>query len=320
MKNLGLTLVMVLFSTFSFGQVFDSFGSGTEVADTAKKTTLEPIRAPIDKVYKQVHLSQYKPMEFSPLREADLLWSQLIWSVIDLREKMNHPMYFPTETKGNWKSLMRAILDVTTDTSEGNPSPLRVYEDEYATIPFTVEGIKENTGTYSTQPIINEWGEEIGQQTTFIPWGAKDVYQYVIKDQFFIDKQRSVKDERIIVICPMFWYEPVNTYGSYDDGGGDDDMPGVTTRRWRRFGWLLFSEMRPMLATTGVFNQQNNGQRRTYDDIFMQRHYSSFIRSEENVHDNREINEYIVNGMDQRLEGDAIKNKIRFREHEMWEY
>jgi len=317
MKNLGLTLVMVLFSTFSFGQVFDSFGSETE-ADTAKKTTLDPIRDPIDKVYKQVHLTRHKPMEFSHLREADLLWSQLIWSVIDLREKMNHPMYFPTETKGNWKSLMRAILDVTTDTSEGNPSPLRVYEDEYATIPFTIEGIRENTGTYSTIPIINEWGEEIGQKTTFIPWGAKDVYQYIIKDQFFIDKQRSVKDERIIVICPMFWYEPVNTYQSYDTG--DDDMPGMPTKKWRRFGWMYFPEMRQMLATTETFNPQNNAHRRTYDDIFMQRHYSSFIKAAENVHDNREINEYLVNGMDQRLEGDAIKNQIRFREHEMWEY
>jgi len=316
MKNLGLILVIVLFSVSSFGQVFES--SGTEGNATQSSGVLDAVRSPVDGVYKKIHISEYKPMEFAPLREADVLWSQLIWSVVDLREKMNHPMYFLTETKGNWKSLMQAILDATTDTTEANPSPLRVYDDEYVTIPYTIEGIKANTGVSVTKDIIKEWGEIIDQQTIFTSWGAKEVFQYVIKDQFFIDKQRSVKDERIISICPMFWYEPLNTFQSYD--GGDDDMPGVTTRRWRRFGWMYFPEMRQMLATTETFNPQNNAQRRTYDDIFMQRRYSSFIRAEENVHNNRDISEYMVNGMDQRIEADRIKEKIRFREHEMWEY
>jgi len=315
MKSLGLTLMIVLFTTLSFGQVFNS-----SKADTAKKgpTMMEPIRKPIDGVYDKVHIPKYTPMAFAHLREADVLWSQLVWSVIDLREKMNHPLYFPTENKGNWKSLMQAILDATTDTTESNPSPLRVYSDEYVNIPFTIEGIKENIGTSATVDILDSiYGDVIGQQTIFIQWGAKEVFQYIIKDQYFIDKQRSVKDERIISVCPMFWYIPLTTYQSSDDDG---DMPSTGGRKWRRFGWMYFPEMRPMLATTEVFNPQNNAQRRTYDDVFMQRHYSSFIKAEEGVHDNREINEYIVNGMDQRLEAEKIKEKIRFREHEMWEY
>jgi len=318
MKNLGLTLVICLFSTLSFGQVFES--SGTEADTTPKGTNvMEAMRPPVDKVYDKIHIEKFQPMGFSPLREADVLWSQLIWSVIDLREKMNHPLYFPTENKGNWKSLMQAILDATIDTSEANPSPLRVYSDEYVNIPYTIEGIKEFTGTSTTMDILDTiYGDVIGQQTIFVSWGAKEVFQYIIKDQYFIDKQRSVKDERIISVCPMFWYEPLTTYqSSYDEEG---DMPGIGSRKWRKFGWMYFPEMRQMLATTEVFNPQNNAQRRTYDDIFMQRHYSSFIKAEENVHDNREINEYIVNGMDQRIEGDAVKDKIRVREHEMWEY
>jgi gliding motility associated protien GldN len=260
-------------------------------------------------------------MAYAPLREADVLWSNLTWSVIDLREKMNHPMYFPTETKGNWKSLMQAILDATTDTSEANPSPLRVYDDEYATIPYTIEGMKEITGTSTTIDLIDDYGDPTGeQQTIFVAWGAKEIFQYVIKDQYFVDKQRSIMEPRLIVVCPMFWYIPLNTNyqtSSYDDDG---DMPGVSGRKWRKFGWLYFPEMRPMLATTETFNPQNNAQRRNYDDIFMQRHFSSFIKAEENVHDNREINMYTVNGMDQRLEAEKMKERIRKREHEMWEY
>lgn len=326
MKNLGLTLMICLFTTLSFGQLENS----TKNTEQGESTNImEPIREPVDKVYKQIHLSQYKPMEYAPLREADVLWSQLIWSVIDLREKMNHPMYFPTEKKGNWKSLMQAILDATTDTTEGNPNPLRVYDDEYLTIPYTMQGIRENTGTMATIPIIDpDYGDIIGDSSIFVSWGTKEVFQYMLKYQYFIDKQRSVKDERLLYVAPMFWYEPLTTgaqtesssYEESDGEGGDEDMPTVSSRKWRRFGYLYFKEMRPMLATTEIFNPQNNAQRRTYDDIFVQEHYSSFIRAEENVHDNRNIFEYTVNGMDQRLEGDKIKEKIRTREHEMWEY
>jgi gliding motility associated protien GldN len=320
MKKLGLTIVMILFSTLSFGQVFESTGveasQGTDTAQNA--SVMDAIRPPVDGVYEKRHLPTYQPMALTPLREADVLYASLTWRVIDLREKMNLPLYFPTEPKGNWKSLMQAILDATTDSSEANPNPIRVYTDEYLMVPFTMEAIKSNTGQASIIPIVNDWGEEIGQQTVFAAWGSKEIYQYLIKEQYFFDKQRSVKEERIIGICPMFWYEPSNT--SYQESNEDDDMVSATSRKWRNFGWLYFQEIRPMLAVTEVFNPQNNGQRRTYDDIFMQRRFSSYIRGIENVYNNRGINEYIVNGMDQRLKSDEISEELRRKEHEMWEY
>jgi len=317
MKNLGLTLMIVLFTVLSFGQVIQS--SGVDTAGKGKSTgVMDPVRPPVDGVYKKIHINKYTPMGYAPLREADVMWSQLIWSVIDLREKMNHPLYFPTDSKGNWKSLMQAILDATTDTSEANPSPLRVYDDEYVSIPYTVQGIKANMGNTNVVPIVDDYGEETGQKIVFIPWGAKEVYQYILKDQYFIDKQRSVEEPRLMVVCPMFWYVSTATYQS--SGDQESDMGAVGGRKWRKFGFMYFPEMRKMLATTEVFNPQNNAQRRTYDDVFMQRHFSSFIKAEENVHDNRGIDEYIVNGMDQRLEADRIKETIRVREHEMWEY
>jgi gliding motility associated protien GldN len=319
MKKLGLALIIILFNSYYFGQVFESTGSGSSnAADTTKSDVMDAIRPPIDGTYQKIHLPQYQPMTLAYMREADVLYSCLTWRAIDLREKMNHPLYFPTETKGNWKSFMQTILDATTDTSEANPSPIRVYNDEYLTTPYTIEGLRNNSGQSSIVPLINEWGEDTGQQVVFTSWGPKEVYQYLLKEQYFIDKQRSVKEERIIGICPMFWFEPVNTSSSEESY--DADMPSVIARRWRNFGWLYFEEIRPMLAVSEVFNPQNNAQNRTYDDIFMQRRFSSYIKGVQNVHNNRGINEYVLNGMDQRLEADYIAEKLRQREHEMWEF
>jgi gliding motility associated protien GldN len=320
MKKLGLIIVIALFSSFSFGQVFESTGTGESgSADTAKKTdVMDAIRPPIDGAYKKIHHQQHRPMDLAYIREADVLYSSLTWRVIDLREKMNLPLYFPTETRGNWKSLMQTILDVTTDSSEANPNPIRVYSDEYLRTPYTVQGIKNNTGYPSIINKVNEWGEDTGQEVVFITWGSREVYQYIIKEQYIVDKQRSVKEERIIGICPMFWYESTADY--QQEESYDDDMPSASGRKWRAFGWLYYPEMRSVLAVTEVFNPQNNGQRRTYDDIFMQRHFASVIRGSENVYNNRGINEYIVNGMDQRLEADKISEGLRNKEHELWEF
>ena len=318
MKRSNLILVFVFLCSLSFAQTYES--TGGEDSDTVAAGVMDAIRAPIDGIHKtHPYLLTHKPMDFAYVRWDDILYSTLTWSVIDLREKINHPLYFPTESRGNWKSLMKAITDAVTDSSEANPTPLYVYNDEYLTIPYTIEGLRAIMGESYPDDSLNDWGEVVGQKRVHIEWGAKDVFQYIIKDQYIIDKQRSVMEPRLLAICPMFWIERRdNTMQASNDD--DDDMPAVTPRRWRPFGWLYYEEMRPTLVTTEVFNNHNNAQRRTYDDIFVQRRFSSFIKAVENVHNNRQINEYWVNGMDQRLEADAIKESIRYKEHEMWEF
>jgi gliding motility associated protien GldN len=320
MKKVGLILASISLYVVSFAQTYESTGTEGNTNDSATNV-MAPVRAPIDGVYKKVHLPQFKPVSLQHVREADILYTKVTWSAIDLREKMNHPLYFPTETKGSWKSLMQTIFDITTDSSETNPYAVMVYYDEFLTIPFTREGLKEGLGTTQIVPAFSEDGEEIGQKTIFISRRSSEVFKYILKDQYIIDKQRSVMEPRIIGICPMFWFENLNAPPAYQEEEAlDDDMPAAPLRRWREYGWLYYDELRPALAVTEVFNQKNNAQRRTYDDIFLMRHFSSYFRGVENVHNDRQISEYILNGMDQRLEADALKEEIRTYEHDLWEF
>ncbi len=318
MKRLSLALALFCTISLSYGQVIESQTGDTTAAQT---TVMEPIRAPIDGIYQKKQLPQRTPIGLVTPREADYMFSKLIWRVIDLREKMNHPLYYPKEPQGNWKSLMSAILDAI-DTSEANVEPLRIYEDEFLTTPMNPTALKENMGEKKVETLYNEWGEDTGQVELFIAWGPAEIFRYRIKEVWFIDKQRSVLDQRIINLCPMFWYTSVAESYANEEASSDDDegLAPVSNRRWRNFGYIYYNEIRNIFAVTEVFNPKNNAQRRTYDDIFIQRHFSSFIEGEENVHNNRRINEYIVNGYDQILESERIHEELRVMEEDLWEF
>jgi hypothetical protein len=49
----------------------------------------------IDGVYVKTDVPQKKMVPYEFVRESDVMWSKRVWSYIDLREKINHPLYYP---------------------------------------------------------------------------------------------------------------------------------------------------------------------------------------------------------------------------------
>src|ERR1035437_3483279 len=77
-------------------------------------------------VYIPEHLPNRKPIPYVPLREADVMWMHRIWRVIDLREKINHPLYFPTdEVAAKRPSLFLVIKQgiINHELSVYDPNP-----------------------------------------------------------------------------------------------------------------------------------------------------------------------------------------------------
>ena len=95
MKKFGLLLLGLLAATFVFAQD-DEYGS----------TMDQPVRKPAEFAWEQVDVGEFSdPVAYAPIRQADVMYYYTVWRTIDLREKVNHPLYFPSETKGTWRSL-----------------------------------------------------------------------------------------------------------------------------------------------------------------------------------------------------------------------
>ena len=270
-------------------------------------------------VYKKEKHHEKKIQHYAPLRQADVMWSRKVWREIDLRQKINHPFYYP-ENNGvpgaavtdDRRSLIDVIYNAIQEgslTAYGNP----VYDDEFRE-PMAEEEVKAIGGAGETIEEAVNWDkvadgmseeEALERKATPTYFDRNMVKKWRLKEVWFFDKQRSVMDVRIVGIAPL--------------GEDVDEVTGQLMGTFSPLFWVHFPEARKILINAEVFNLvKNDAERRTYDDIFWKRMFSSTITKEANVMD-RKINEYMV-GLDALLEAERIKTEIFNIEHDLWEY
>ena len=274
----------------------------------------------MNSIYKKEKHHNKRVQPYAPLRQADVMWSRKIWRDIDLRQKINHPFYYPMNNgdddqirTDDRKSLIDVIYSAVlegTITAYGQPT----YDDEFR-FPMTAAEVR-NVGN-AEQKIIQVYDKELIAQgvdaelamkdsTLNVPFDRNIIKKWRLKEEWFFDKQRSVMDVRIIGMAPL-------------QEDRDEINPKILLGSFSPIFWVHFPEARKILINAEVYNLvKNDAERRTYDDIFWKRMFGSTIIKESNVMD-RKLEEYKV-GLDALLEAENIKAEIFNLEHDLWEY
>jgi gliding motility associated protien GldN len=257
--------------------------------------------------FKDIYQKSFPDNEKIPytyLREADVFWSKRIYRMIDLREKINQPLYYPiTSTADGRKSFINVLLEEIKNGSvpafDGNSQTA-----DTAVVPTTYADIESKMGA----------GMVIRQIQDIITGQPKDtnimeepkpemVKQLMLYEEWYYDKKHSKIDARIIGVCPIYV--------------GDDIATGRIKKD--RLFWVRYDDIRDILSKKEAFNPQNDAQRLSFDDLFMQRRFSSYVVAESNVYGDRFISEYTV-GKDAMFEAERVKKYIQDFEHDLWEY
>ena len=269
-------------------------------------------------VYKKEKHHNKKVQRYAPLRQADVMWSRKIWREIDLRQKINHPFYYPeNDGVGHTIDDRKSLIDVIYNAimHEGLTAYGNAARDDEFREPMTSEDRKTIGGAKSEWITVPDWdtrgmigGDPNAMKDTLneTPFNRNTVKKWRIKEEWFFDKQRSVMDVRIIGLAPL-------------KEDRDEVDPTILTGSFSPLFWVYFPEARERLINAEVFNlAKNDAERRTYDDIFWKRMFASTIVKEANVM-NRKVNEYMI-GLDGLLEAQRIKEEIFNIEHDLWEY
>ena len=63
----------------------------------------------LDGVYIKENTPTRRVIPYTQVREADVMWMKRVWRTLPLREKMNHPLFYPVDEIDNRKSLFDVL-------------------------------------------------------------------------------------------------------------------------------------------------------------------------------------------------------------------
>ncbi len=252
------------------------------------------------------------PLPYGYVDDRDILWSKMVWEYMDLNEKMNLPFYYPADTSNidpNRRSLYDTLLK-GIKTGE----IVDVYDDPYFTTRLTKEEIEKTLVKIDTTDAGIEkinFGEPLLEEDINIRYlVSADIQAYKLKGLFYFDKRQGELRYRMLGIAPVA--PDVN----FIDEGETTDL-----EEYVELFWVWYPSARDILHRMKVFNPKNAAYPLSYDLLLTARRFTSLIYREENVYGNRDIAEYIKNNaLFQVLEAMKIKENIRNKEIDMWNY
>ena len=247
--------------------------------------------------------SEKKSIQYPEVDDTDVLWSKVVYEFIDLNEKLNFQLLFPvndeqyTSTrKSLWKIIRENVENGTID------EVFDVRNDNF---------LNSNKIT-GTEKIKDFYGSKFtpGDSRPQTYATSSDITGYKIKGVWFFDKKHSEMKYRLLGIQPV----GRNLKESGKEQG---------------YFWIWYPSIRDVLSNHMVFNDKNNNNRISFDDLLVNRRFSSYIYKYDNVYGDRTIRDYIRqrNGESNRqyqlrliMESERIKKEILDFDVDMWGY
>jgi gliding motility associated protien GldN len=268
------------------------------------------------KTASQLEADNDKPLPYGYVEDRDVLMGKMVWEIIDLDERVNFPLYFPVDTNNVGKDRRSLFNVLISEIKSGRIT--EVYYDDYFN---EKKSLKDMESSFTYIDTTDAGREEYNTYLDEYKSGAKvldaqyidkrelsayDVSGYKIKGFWYFDKRQGEMKYRLLGICPV-------APEAREIGAENPDVIELF--------WIYFPATRDVLHEWNSFNDRNSAVPLTFDHLLNSRRFNGVIYKEENVYGDRQIAEYMKdNALNQLLESERIKEKIRNFEQDMWNY
>lgn len=244
-------------------------------------------------------------------KAEDIAWSRVVYRVIDMRDKQNFQLYFPTRATEEYKSLFRLMLDAVVsgvNVYKRNPRDIKplfseMLQGEELSRVFAFDELADNN-LIQVDPITEQRTLNADQYMRYV----RNQLKFLIQEVIFFDTHTSRLYSKIIAIAPMYALHP-------------DNMSNSETMAYFRNSvlcWFSFDELRPYLMRQFVIPGGNDSQRLTYDEFFAQNLYASYILGDSNMY-SRMLLEFSLSEETLRAEQKRIETELMNFEQDLWE-
>ncbi len=264
----------------------------------------------------QLEADDETPIAYGFVEDRDVMWSKTIWEKIDLDERINFPLYYPTIADGmlseNRKSLWRILVD---GIKSGEIK--EIYSDDYFTDKITLVDLNDvlvsrdlakvtkdalNRGDLTEDELTEDDYETFSMESS-------DIEQYLVKGTWYFNKRLGELKYRLLAIAPV-----AADISSFSDAEAKKDPSGFVA-----LFWVWYPDAREVLNENKVFNIKNSSQPVSFDHMLNSRRFNATIYKEENVYEDREVKDYMYeDALRQLLESERIKSVIRDFEQDQW--
>ena len=262
------------------------------------------------KTAEQLAADNDQPLPYGYIDDRDILWSKVVWEYIDLNEKINLPYYYPIDTN-NISSTRRSLYDTLLRGIKSGEI-VDVYDDSYFEDKLTFNDIESRLSRVDTSDagieLLNAGETLTDEYVDRRDLTSGDISGFKIKGVWYFDKRQGELKYRLLGLAPV-----APDVNFIDQEGGMEDLVELF--------WVWYPGAREVTHNMKVFNQKNSAYPLSYDHLLNARRFVASIYREENIYGNRDVAEYIKgNALFQVLESDRLKENIRNKELDMWNY
>lgn len=264
-------------------------------------------------------------------RTDDVVWSRVVYRIIDLRIKQNYQLYTPVSSDDPvYASLFRTMLRGIEDgmpiyrksSVMGDIKPyFNVEKVKNTEIPplLKTKGYDEAIVMDSTEADIAKSSymllnyDSVADKWSFKSYAyddfARNTIKYMIQEVIFFDKHYSRMYSKILAIAPM----------NPDNFQITEETTVMDALYGQILFWVPFDAFSKYMAQQYVMPRGSDSKRVTFYDFFIQKRYSSYLVGVNNIY-SRMIPEVATTYEEIQKEQQRIERELLNVEQDLWEY